>query len=385
MFGLDDMAGAALLGTGVDFLSGLFSNKSNAEQNELNRQWQSAENEKSRNFQSGQNSLDRGQQNYWNQKSLDWQEKMWNLQNQYNTPSAMMARYREAGLNPYLNGLSQMGSGAGAASPPGSPSIGTSPAGSSAPMSGAPSSIPMVAPHLDLSTALGVSANIANQSADTLKKKWEIYNSIIENGDRDTAKKFLKANPDMMSDADPQNSLYYKRWLRADAASEVETLRNNWEYNLRQLYGVKQAEKEIEHTDACIKDIQSLMDKRTWDIKEIQANLRKIDEQIRTEKSVQSRNYAEAGLARARTDTENQTREYVVKQLLLNSNILEFDEQTQRALFESKESLRGWLTSDEAKKAFAKAARNHGLWDADAVRSSLLEFLDHVHVSAVAH
>ena len=32
----------------------------------------------------------------------DWNFKMWNLQNEYNTPKAQMARFAEAGLNPNL-------------------------------------------------------------------------------------------------------------------------------------------------------------------------------------------------------------------------------------------------------------------------------------------
>lgn len=37
-----------------------------------------------------------------NQKSRDWNEKMWNLQNEYNSPTAQLARFVDAGLNPAL-------------------------------------------------------------------------------------------------------------------------------------------------------------------------------------------------------------------------------------------------------------------------------------------
>lgn len=41
----------------------------------------------------------------------DWQEKMWHMQNQYNTPAAMAARMRAAGLNPYtMTGAQPAGS-----------------------------------------------------------------------------------------------------------------------------------------------------------------------------------------------------------------------------------------------------------------------------------
>lgn len=36
------------------------------------------------------------------QKARDWQEEMWNKNNQYNSPEALRQRYEDAGMNPYL-------------------------------------------------------------------------------------------------------------------------------------------------------------------------------------------------------------------------------------------------------------------------------------------
>lgn len=36
------------------------------------------------------------------QKQLDWNEEMWHMQNEYNSPAAQMQRFREAGLNTHL-------------------------------------------------------------------------------------------------------------------------------------------------------------------------------------------------------------------------------------------------------------------------------------------
>ena len=65
------------------------------------------------------------------QKTRDWQEKMWNLNNEYNTPLAQVQRIQEAGLNPnlvYGNGTIQnvtpmASSGAQASSTPFNDSI----------------------------------------------------------------------------------------------------------------------------------------------------------------------------------------------------------------------------------------------------------------------
>jgi len=37
-----------------------------------------------------------------NQQNIDWNEKMWDKTNQYNSPLMQMARFKEAGLNPHL-------------------------------------------------------------------------------------------------------------------------------------------------------------------------------------------------------------------------------------------------------------------------------------------
>ena len=37
-----------------------------------------------------------------NKKNREWQEKMWNMNNEYNSPIMQMQRFKEAGLNPHL-------------------------------------------------------------------------------------------------------------------------------------------------------------------------------------------------------------------------------------------------------------------------------------------
>ena len=102
------------------FLGGLFSaignafstadtNESNERQAQLNRSFQRQE----------------------AQKTRDWQEKMWNKQNEYNSPEAMISR----GLNPFVQGTS----GTGASVPTGA-------------QAGSVSTPSMQAPHFDFSS-----------------------------------------------------------------------------------------------------------------------------------------------------------------------------------------------------------------------------------------
>ena len=52
-----------------------------------------------------QAQLNRSFQRQEAQKTRDWQEKMWNKQNEYNSPEAMISR----GLNPFTQGASGTG------------------------------------------------------------------------------------------------------------------------------------------------------------------------------------------------------------------------------------------------------------------------------------
>lgn len=48
------------------------------------------------------NVVNMGAQRRENQKNRDFQKEMWNLNNEYNTPTNQMARLKEAGINPHL-------------------------------------------------------------------------------------------------------------------------------------------------------------------------------------------------------------------------------------------------------------------------------------------
>ena len=78
-----------------------------------------------------QAQLNRSFQRQEAQKTRDWQEEMWNKQNEYNSPEAMISR----GLNPFI----QKSSGTGASVPTGA-------------QAGAVSTPSMQAPHFDFSS-----------------------------------------------------------------------------------------------------------------------------------------------------------------------------------------------------------------------------------------
>lgn len=94
MLGAVIAGGASLLGSALGFRSQKKTNKANMELAKYQNEWQTQENEKAY------------------QRSLH----MWNLQNEYNSPTQQMARLRSAGLNPNLvYGSGVTGNSAGSA------------------------------------------------------------------------------------------------------------------------------------------------------------------------------------------------------------------------------------------------------------------------------
>lgn len=53
------------------------------------------------NLQIARETNEQNKQLYYDNR--DWNEKMWNLQNSYNTPLQQSLRLKQAGLNPYLS------------------------------------------------------------------------------------------------------------------------------------------------------------------------------------------------------------------------------------------------------------------------------------------
>lgn len=110
-------AGAQIFGDVFGGLAGMWSTDQANQTNKQiadNQYWYTKDlNKENRDWQSEENK-----------QARTWQEQMYNL---YNSPSAMMRQYREAGLNPYMVGQGGAGSGGSAPSSPamsGSPSAG---------------------------------------------------------------------------------------------------------------------------------------------------------------------------------------------------------------------------------------------------------------------
>lgn len=146
------LAGATALSAGLNFLGGLGTNQMNADFN-------AAEAQKNRDFQK-----EMYEKQY--QDNLNF----WKMQNEYNLPSAQLARLREAGLNPLLAYGDRSLSGNIAQQAPES---------AQAPH-GAQASVNMRNP-VDMANLALLEAQVKNINADTEKKKEEAFGQNIRN------------------------------------------------------------------------------------------------------------------------------------------------------------------------------------------------------------
>lgn len=215
------IAGTAGIGSSVmNLVSQADANKANREIAADNRLWQSRE----------------------NRLAEQWQEKMWNATNAYNTPSAMKARAEEAGYNPYLfDGSKLTGSGSGS-SMPGTP-----------PKQGSPNQ-PTMQP-LDYSgfsrvgsdvvntylNAQSVDANSANQRSQANLNNARAVASIYDSMGKDAAVKFANTLGYRM----PEESPMMKRTALSLEGMDLQNSRQSLENRLTRLYGDKKAESEI--------------------------------------------------------------------------------------------------------------------------------------------
>lgn len=253
-------AAGSIFGGFVNGIGQSEANEANDRLNRLNRQWQSEE----------------------NQKNRDWQEKMWNAQNAYNTPSAMMARYKEAGLNPYLVGND---SGIGQASSAASPS-----------MVGAPSAIEQrpVNPLMGVGPAFNaylqsksVDANVANSNAQSMKEYAQAYSLLANTGmSHDQILKTLKPFTSSFDGSIGSDSVQQK--LSYDARqSLLQGDRQELVNRITRLYGFEKAQ-------LVNRNLQLANDKTGAEIDRIMMQTKVSEQDIRESVSRIAANYAQA-------------------------------------------------------------------------------------------
>lgn len=260
---------------------------------------------------------------------------MWNLQNEYNTPSAQRQRLQEAGFNPWMSGS-------------GSPSTVAEFAGQghsgAAPQVSAPSALAMSNP---FSAGLAqflegqrVNADIANQGAKTLSELISVYREALKNGmssddARDLVAPFMSALQGLGTSTN--------RYLdQIDLDNERMRLDNAFHREINPLL----VNKSKEETAKIIQDITESAAR----IGKMASDTKVNEEQIRTLVAQQAKLLAEKNKLGAETETINRIRTALVNKAIYEASILDMDMQTQQATFEQETFGRAWQRSPEGKQ-----------------------------------
>lgn len=288
--------GGSIVGGAFGLLGNMYStdetNRVNSIQNKRNRDWQSDE----------------------NQKQRDYETKMWEANNAYNTPSAQMERYRQAGINPYLGGSKL---GAGESSPVSAP-----------PLSGAPFSIPMQPyrfPELGTSIAniFRANAEASNQSAQSLETAAQAAKNILDvTGDGQLAKQALEPYLKSSQGISFDNGTFMKR-ISSDAqlaSANADLAQTN--ASLEKEFGKSRYERVLAKFD--YEYTQSVAQIGLWSsmskLNDSLVNLNKKElgvkaAQIRELLSREALNFMEASHYKELGLTEGQTRKWLVSKM----------------------------------------------------------------------
>lgn len=178
----------SLLGSAVGAITTASENakdrKWNAEQAQLNREFQTSEREATQAYNTSEreaaqlyNTSEREAVQAYNtserEAAQDWNLEMWNLENEYNDPSAQMERMVAAGINPNAVAAGMAGNGSVAGGVQGSSGASSSP-GSVSGASSTPGSGSMAHSNVD-PTALG---DILGGSVNSMWQNMDIQNAI---------------------------------------------------------------------------------------------------------------------------------------------------------------------------------------------------------------
>ena len=219
----------AVIGAGISAIGSLLGNQmQNNSNSNLNRENQL--------FQSG---MLHEQQN--------WSEKMWNKENEYNTPLAQRQRLQEAGYNPWISGSG------GAMS-----NVAQTPASQGS--ASAPQSMPMRYdnPFGNLAQTINDSVRVKAESANQLSQAAQnSVNTAValyeKTGDIEAANHFLATSLKSIGGANfSDDSMYFQQLnltIRGmelkNIGQELENTRSELENQIVSKYGAKEAESRI--------------------------------------------------------------------------------------------------------------------------------------------
>lgn len=329
-----------------DAIANMVSNDQNIDlavyENRKNRQFQDKQNEKARNFEY----------------------QMWLLNNQYNTPSAQMQRYRDAHLNPFLADQTKIGSG----NSEGVPSAPMSASGSAA----MPAKVPISGIDSPFNYALEqmkVNADVSNQQAQTFNTYMDAALKAYSDGKSELGDKIIDMGFALFGDINKENSYTKERVRLSMRAQDISNQMQNFELELKQKFGEKTAKANLGVLNKQFDKISKDIDVADMSIKLMQAEEKlkfaqtaRERQQIshiiaQTKESLASayEKFAAGALHEADTLTKDQVRSFYIKTVQLKALDDELSYGSHKSQFEGEEFWRAWLSSNKGKNAVRKS------------------------------
>lgn len=304
-------------------------------------------------------------QNWQNNKSRAWLDKQAQIERLYNTPSAQMQRFKDAGLNPFLSG--------GASADPGLAKMPSSPSPQSAP------NMPQLRPndYMTFANALSghinsgltwllqkqqVDANSASQSAQMMKDLMEAVNSALKDGNDELADKLLGIGLPQIQGINFDKSLIHATakanlWIQNFTAGIKDT-----QDRLAAKYGAEKAQREIFNLDQWAAQSQTNVGLMNALSKVYDSNVRmndvavkKIGAEIGELVSREYKNYAESGYVGAKKLTEDEFRPLLLGNLAIQFLNGYIGHEENLADFQENEYVRSYKKSTAGKSAKAAA------------------------------
>jgi len=242
-------------------ISGNSANEMNMRLARENREWQSQE----------------------NQLNREWQESMWNKQNEYNTPANQRKLAVEGGYNPYLLSSQNLGSGAGSA---GTPSMVSTPNQAHVnpvnPLGAVSDTVTSLLPMIQQQQQ--IEANVEEQHAKTLETVYRTAFDAYSKGGPDAYNKVMQSMAPMLDRIEWNGSFLEKQLhesirgmqldnTRKELENEFKEIENNWS---NQLFADKHLLNSDQH-----KMFLATLDKVKAEIKEIlsRSDLNKVEKE----------------------------------------------------------------------------------------------------------
>lgn len=279
-----------------------------------------------------------------------WNESMWNKQNAYNDPKAQMNRWRSAGINPYF-ALGNMDAGLAQTAQPAQ----TATMQPYQQNTGAAGEIFGSLVGSGISIFGNTNKELSDQqrvSNETLRTSIENFKEMRKSGISESVANDYLRNELQMHHQDIGNVNWQKsvngRSASASARSlEIQNDANEWSLFLSTVYDGKHHEQRIS-ADAqgiakAVAETANFVALEKLNSKEVEAIAARCAEM-----------YAHARHMNASTETINQMRQYLVKQISQQCELSGYNVDTARAVWSGDRGVRDYISSDDYAKGQRK-------------------------------